>query len=136
MWAGFRQHLPAARHWLGLMRIGDYAVLCVGLVIVVVSARSLWMGDRASRVIVRAAGEQVARIDLDRAQHLRVAGPLGETLIEVELGRVRVAADPGPRQYCVQQGWLSQIGAVAICAPNQVSLQLEGHRASYDTLSY
>ena len=50
--------------------------------------------------------------------------------------RARVVADPGPRQYCVRQGWLATAGAVAICAPNQVSLALAGRNAEYDSLSY
>ena len=56
--------------------------------------------------------------------------------IEIQPGRARVAADPGPRQYCVRQGWLTQAGAVAICAPNEVSLSLSGRGADYDSLNY
>ena len=61
---------------------------------------------------------------------------LGVTIIEIQPGRARVASDPGPRQYCVRQGWLTQAGAVAICAPNQVSLSLTGRAADYDSLNY
>jgi hypothetical protein len=67
---------------------------------------------------------------------IEVPGPLGRTRIEVEPGRARVAADPGPRQYCVRQGWLTRAGAVAICAPNEVSLTLSGGSAQYDSLNY
>ena len=67
---------------------------------------------------------------------VEVPGPLGQTRIEIQPGRARVAADPGPRQYCVRQGWLASAGAVAICAPNQVSLALAGRNAHYDSLSY
>jgi adenosylhomocysteinase len=35
-------------------------------------------------------------------------------------------ADPGPRQYCVRQGWLARPGEIAICAPNQVSVEIRG----------
>ena len=50
--------------------------------------------------------------------------------------RVRVVSDPGPRQYCVHQGWLSHLGEIAICAPNQVSVQVVGGRGVYDSISY
>lgn len=63
-------------------------------------------------------------------------GPLGTTVITVEKRRVRVLADPGPRQYCVRQGWLSRPGEIAICAPNQVSVQVQGGREPYDSLGY
>ena len=51
-------------------------------------------------------------------------------------GRARVAKDPRPRQYCVKQGWLSRAGAIAICAPNQISLSLEGGKTHFDSVSY
>ena len=85
---------------------------------------------------IRARGEVVARLALNRAQTVEVPGPLGLTRIEIQPGRARVAADPGPRQYCVRQGWLSRAGAVAICAPNEVTLALTGGRADYDSLNY
>jgi hypothetical protein len=50
-----------------------------------------------------------------------------------------VLSDPGARQYCVQQGWLTRANAVAICAPNHVTLQLSGRggqNGAYDTLNY
>jgi hypothetical protein len=74
---------------------------------------------------------------LSERREILVPGPLGETRILVENGRARVLSDPGPRQYCVHQGWLSQAGEIAICAPNQVSLAIVGHQDNpYDSLSY
>jgi hypothetical protein len=67
---------------------------------------------------------------------MEVSGPLGVTRIEVETGRARVAADPGPRQYCVRQGWLTRANAIAICAPNHVSLAVVGNDPAYDTINY
>jgi len=34
----------------------------------------------------------------------------------------------------VRQGWLSRPGEVAVCAPNQVSVEIRG--GAYDSLSY
>ena len=80
--------------------------------------------------------ETNAEVDLAAPRIVEVPGPLGTTRIEIQPGRARVAADPGPRQYCVRQGWLVSAGAVAICAPNQVSLALSGRHADYDSLNY
>ncbi|MBN9694955.1 MAG: NusG domain II-containing protein, partial [Zoogloea sp.] len=90
---------------------------------------------RASTVI-KAGGRTFAEVPLSAPAVIDVPGPLGATRIEIQPGRARVATDPGPRQYCVRQGWLSTAGAVAICAPNQVSLALSGRRADYDSLAY
>jgi len=56
--------------------------------------------------------------------------------VAVDQRRVRVVSDPGPRQYCVRQGWLERAGEIAICAPNEVSVQVAGGKAAYDSLSY
>jgi hypothetical protein len=56
-------------------------------------------------------------------------------VIEVQPGRARVLSDPGPRQYCVQQGWLTRANAVAICAPNHVTLQLSGRGGAHAAMT-
>ena len=96
----------------------------------------LWRGDRPDTAVVRAHGKVVAEVALSETRTLEVEGALGISRVEIQPGRARVMADPGPRQYCVRQGWLSRSGAVAICAPNQVSLTLRGRGGDHDTLSY
>jgi hypothetical protein len=90
----------------------------------------------AEKAVVKRAGQVVAELPLTAARSIEVPGPLGVTRIEIQPGRARVAADPGPRQYCVRQGWLTRPNAIAICAPNQVSLALVGRDPAYDSLNY
>ena len=122
--------------WRGFVRPGDVGVVVLALTVCVASVLLLWRGGAPDTVIVRAGGQIVAEAGMSRAQVIEVAGPLGMTQIEIEPGRVRVAADPGPRQYCVRQGWLTRSGASAICAPNEVSVTLAGGDADYDSLHY
>ena len=86
--------------------------------------------------MIRRGGEVFAELDLARNRRIDVPGPLGVTTIAVEKRRVRVVSDPGPRQYCVRQGWLERAGEIAICAPNEVSVQVAGGKAAYDSLNY
>lgn len=122
--------------WRALLRAGDVIVLLGGLAVVGLALLALSRAGAPDAAIVRAGGKVVAEVDLRTARVIEVPGPLGLTRIEIEPGRARVAADPGPRQYCVRQGWLSQAGAVAICAPNEVSLSLRGRGGDYDSLNY
>ena len=132
--------LVALRQWLAAwarhLRVGDGLVLATALAFCVGSALSLWQGGRPDKAIIKAGGKVFAEVDLAVPRVVEVPGPLGSTRIEVQPGRARVAADPGPRQYCVRQGWLTSAGAVAICAPNQVSLALSGGNADYDSINY
>lgn len=122
--------------WVALLRPGDFATLFAAVAVCVLAALLLWRGGAPDKAIVRAGGKVVGEYGLARPQVVEVPGPLGVTRIEIEPGRARVAADPGPRQYCVRQGWLSRAGSVAICAPNEVSLSLSGGTADYDSLHY
>ena len=122
--------------WLGLIKLGDWLVICVAAVLVGLSFPLFWQGGLADRAIVRQNGQVFADVDLRAKRQLEVPGPLGQTLIAIEPGRARVLSDPGPRQYCVRQGWLMRPGEIAICAPNRVSLQITGRTKVYDSISY
>ncbi len=124
------------RAWLRLLRPGDWLTLIAGAGVVVASVPLFWQGGIADKAIVRQDGRVFAEIDLRGRRELQVPGPLGNTQIAVEPGRVRVVADPGPRQYCVRQGWLMRPGEIAICAPNRVSVQVAGRTKVYDAISY
>lgn len=124
------------KSWLALVRPGDWLVVAASAAAVGASFPMLWQGGLADRVIVRQEGRIFAEVDLKHSQQLAVPGPLGTTQIAVEPGRARVVSDPGPRQYCVRQGWLMRPGEIAICAPNRVSLQIAGRTRVYDSISY
>ena len=122
--------------WLRLIRPGDWLVILGGAALVGASFPLFWQGGLADRAIIRQEGKVFAEVDLKARREFAVPGPLGTTLIAVEPGRARVVADPGPRQYCVRQGWLMRPGEIAICAPNRVSLQIAGRTRVYDSISY
>ena len=125
-----RRRPGPARH--RALRAGDILILTVGLVLV----GMLWHRQADSldgHVIIRANGQTFAEASLRLNRDIAVPGPLGVTRVEILGGRVRVAADPGPRQLCVRQGWIPPGGA-AICLPNRVAV--ENAAAGYDSLNY
>jgi hypothetical protein len=122
--------------WLRFVRPGDWLIVAFAAVGVALALAASATRGPAQKVQIRAAGRLVAELPLTERRVVEVGGPLGTTRIEVERGRARVASDPGPRQYCVKQGWLDRPNAIAICAPNEVSLALVGRGATYDTVHY
>jgi len=141
---GLRELLAQAKGagqvpWHTLLKPGDWLLLLAATAIVAASYPLLWRGGIADRAIVKRDGLVVTELALNVARKYEVTGAIGTTVIEVQPGRARVLSDPGPRQYCVQQGWLTRANAVAICAPNHVTLQLAGRggrNGDYDTLNY
>ena len=122
--------------WLPLFRPGDWLLSLLALSFCVATFPLVWARGAGEKAIIRRGGEVFAELDLSRNQRIEVTGPIGITVIGVEAHRVRVVADPGMHQYCVRQGWLTRAGDVALCAPNQVSVQIEGRGKPYDSLSY
>ena len=123
------------RQLASVMKTGDWCLSLAGVVLVVALVFMCWGQGRAGRVLIRSAGQPFAELSLYTPQRIAVPGPLGVTEIEIRDGVVRVARDPGPRQLCVLQGWLSRAGQLAICLPNRVSIEVLGER-SHDSLAY
>lgn len=115
---------------------GDWLTLLLGIACVIALTLKIWSGDLADKAVIRSGGKIFREVDLSRDQQIAVPGPLGTSIIAIEKRRARIASDPSPRQYCVRQGWLQQAGEIAICLPNQVSVELTGHAKKYDSLNY
>ena len=119
-----------------LLLPGDALVLLAGIAGWVTLSVMLWQSGPAAQAQVRRDGVLVAAYPLNEDRTVSVAGPLGATTIRIESGRARVVSDPGPRQYCVRQGWLTRPGEMALCAPNHISLTLTGGQATYESMAY
>ena len=118
------------------IRPGDWFTLLLGALLTALLAITLWQGGAADKAIIRSGGKIFREAPLSRNQIIEVPGPLGISRISIHNRQARIAADPSPRQYCVRQGWLKQAGEIAVCLPNQVSVELSGGSKRYDSLNY
>jgi len=121
---------------LHYFRAGDWFIVLLAGLCTAWLATTFWQGGVAQKVVIRAGGQLFTETRLDQARRIVVPGPLGVSLIVIEPGRARVAADPSPRQLCVKQGWLSRAGDAALCLPNQISVELVGATRRFDSLNY
>ena len=122
--------------WLGLLKPGDWLIVLLAALLCAVSWPLALRAGIPDKAIVIHGGEIFSEMNLSHDRRLDIPGPIGVTTVVVERRRVRVAADPGPRQYCVRQGWLSRAGEIAICAANQISVEIRGASQPYDSLAY
>ena len=119
-----------------LLRPGDVVVLLAGIAGWLALSISLWQSGPAAQAQLRRDGVLVAAYPINEDRTVSIEGALGPTVIRIESGRARVVSDPGPRQYCVKQGWLTRPGEMALCAPNHVSLSLTGGQPTYESMAY
>lgn len=119
-----------------LLKPGDWLVAALAALFTAGLFFHAWTKPAGSSVIVRAQGEVMVRAGLESDAEYDVQGTLGISRIEVRQGRARVVEDPGPKQICVKQGWVSRAGEAALCLANQVSLEIGGANKAFDTVSY
>jgi len=118
------------------IKIGDWFILLLGILLVAFFTITLWQGGAADKAVIRSGGKVFREAPLSRNQIIEVPGPLGISRVAIHNRQARITADPSPRQYCVRQGWLKQAGEIAVCLPNQVSVELSGGSKRYDSLNY
>ena len=89
----------------------------------------LWFayeGTEVNEVVVQVRNEEVLRVPLWEDGTYPVEGKLGEVLVEVNEGRVRVEKETSPYHYCSIQGYVSDPSTPIICLPNEVVVTIEG----------
>jgi hypothetical protein len=117
--------------------LGDWLVIIAGLAAVFFMFQEFWSFEHANKLKIRQGNQIIGTYDLNQTREIHVHGALGDSLISISQGKVRFKQSPCNNQYCVHQGWLNRAGQVAICIPNQISLQLIGTaKSSYDSLNY
>lgn len=116
--------------------IGDWLVIFASFALVIFMFQQFWAFEQASQLKIRQGNQIIGTFDLNQTRELHIKGPMGVSYVSIQQGKVRFKQSPCHNQYCVHQGWLSHAGQVAICLPNQISLQLMGAKNTYDSLNY
>lgn len=124
------------RPWIKLIKPGDVLVLILSSLLATGLFLNALSKPAGTAIIVRAQGKAMVRTSLERDAYYKVPGKLGLTIVEIRHGQARVASDPGPRQICVKQGWVSRSGDAALCLANQTSLEIVGQYKPFDSKSY
>ncbi len=113
-------------NYLKTLKLFDWLMLGVAITVSLTTfVMANQQKDSASRVAIQAEGKSWL-YDINQDTTIELNGPLGPTLVEIQEGKVRVKADPGPLQICVRDGWIANSGEWLICLPNKVFIRIEG----------
>lgn len=120
-----------------MLKAGDVAV--IALLAAFNAFAYGWYADRGAagdRARVTVSGDdRVLRFELEPARQVRLAGPLGVSVLEIGGGRARFLDSPCPGKYCIHSGWLSRSGDYAACLPNGIGLLIE-RGETWDSINY
>lgn len=117
---------PGNKHMLpGGLRPLDFAIIALIIALTVFAGLRIYgnRGKSARLVIEGPSGRWL--YPLDRDVTVPIAGPLGDTIVEIKDGKVRVASSPCPNQTCVAAPGISQPGEWNACLPNEVIIRVE-----------
>jgi len=107
----------------------DFVIAIAATAAVVFAAASAYGpgGGQAEAVLKGRDGEWLYPLSVDR--DLRIAGPLGDTLVEIKDKTVRIVDSPCPNKTCIAAGAIGKPGQWLACLPNQVFVSVEGRGA-------
>ena len=104
----------------------DVPVIILALALtVIVGLKAYGRGTDSLSVVVRGSNKTWI-FPIEAEELVSVAGPLGDTLVEIRGGRAAIVSSPCNGQTCVAAGELHQNGQWAACLPNRVFILIEG----------
>lgn len=119
-------------------KIGDiFIVILILLTAVLTSVKSL-QGNYSTKIAVISQNNTVLqRISLNdhssESLYIDYDGKYPGT-IEVNGGKVRFHQAECPDQVCVETGWISKPGQIAVCLPAGVIIKIEGENDEFDLM--
>jgi hypothetical protein len=103
----------------------DFGAIGLALSITLLTAAYLYARRGAeTRILIAGEGEQWI-FPQDAEELVTVPGPLGDTVVQLEHGKVRVISSPCMNQTCVAAGAIQTHGQWIACLPNQVLVSIE-----------
>jgi len=101
-------------------------------VIIIISLLGLFVfkildkSDQVIAVIIQ-NDQIIERIDLHKVKEPRIISVTGNyhNMIKVENGRIRFEESDCPEQICVNTGWMTKFGDIAVCMPNKAIVTIE-----------
>lgn len=82
--------------------------------------------SQGSDVIIEIDGRPAYTLPLYVDRLISINGPYGNTLIEIQGGKVRVKEAHCRNQICVKEGWISR--GVIVCLPNKLVILVGGSK--------
>jgi len=90
----------------------------------------------ATQARITDAQEHVNTVMLDHDQILHLHGKRGDSVLQVQHGKIRFIQSPCTTKFCIHSGWLKYDGDVMACLPNGVYVEVSGGEKKYDSINF
>jgi hypothetical protein len=75
---------------------------------------------------IESKGELYAVVEMKQRKTMTVPGALGYSVIEIDENGARFIETAGPDTSCIEQGYITDAGEMAVCVPNRVLIRVIG----------
>jgi hypothetical protein len=108
------------------LKLLDYVAILCAVALTGVSAFLIYARPYAEVQVSIRGRDAVWVFPLNAEEKVSVPGSVGETIIEIHAGEVRVLSSPCVNQTCVTAGHIHAQGQWLACLPNEVFVSIEG----------
>lgn len=116
--------------------IVDRIIIALAIIFIIWLYQHYWIKpDKANYALILVANQKPIKINLDTDKKLNIQGAIAQSTIEILKGRIRFVTSPCHNQQCVHTGWLTQGREIAVCLPNQITIQML-ETDEYDAIVY
>ena len=68
----------------------------------------------------------ILSVPLDIDSEYTVEGALGDVVLEVKDGKIRVKSENSPKNICSKEGYIGDSSRTLICLPNKIIIKIVG----------
>ena len=107
-------------------KIGDLLlIISMGLIAIILSIMlPKRLVSSGNMVLIETQNRLVGRYSLSQNRIVSLSGPIGETKVMIDNGKVAIISSPCPNHYCVNMGHLYAPGGALICVPNEIIVRV------------
>lgn len=128
---------------MNMLKKGDIILLGIIAAAIVISFAVVSTYKRSGEdtgkvAVIKMKDEIIKSIDLSTVNEPQKIEVLGKHIqvILVERGRIRFLEADCPDKICVNTGWLSEKGDMAVCIPNSTMIKIEGQSDKVDVVTH
>lgn len=118
-------------------KAGDIVIIAVIIMTAVIMTLLLFEKNTIAKAAIitqnNTALDSVRLDQLDERYTFNYQGEYPGT-IEAEKGKIRFSHADCPDQVCVQTGWISRPGQIAVCLPAGIIIRIEGKETDVDII--
>lgn len=101
-------------------------VVAIIVIVLVIYFAVQFTKVEGSTAIVYYEDEAILNIDLSIDNEYVVDGELGDVVLEVKDGKIRVKKENSPKNICSKEGFIDDSSRTLICLPNKIIVKIVG----------